>query len=226
MQKTETTTTGRRLEVLTFLRARTNPTGIAEIAEGLDVHVNTVRFHLNHLVKSGQVEQVSAEHRGQGRPPLLFAAVRAMDPTGPRHYRLLAEILVSGLATEGDSRRHALRAGLIWGHQQAEAFKAPENAKASRASKRATAVRGLARVLDDLDFAPEIKQAKGMPVIDLHHCPFLDLAGTRSEIVCPIHLGLMRGILESWDAPVAVQRLDPFVQPDLCTAHLTYQDES
>jgi predicted ArsR family transcriptional regulator len=39
-------------------------------------------------------------------------------------------------------------------------------------------------------------------------------------VVCPVHLGLMRGVLESAGAAVTVDRLDPFVHPDLCVAHL------
>jgi predicted ArsR family transcriptional regulator len=40
-------------------------------------------------------------------------------------------------------------------------------------------------------------------------------------VVCPIHLGLMRGVLESAGASVAVDDLAPFVEPDLCVAHLS-----
>ena len=43
----------------------------------------------------------------------------------------------------------------------------------------------------------------------------------RTAIVCPIHLGFMQGALKTWAAPVTVDRLDAFVEPDLCVAHLT-----
>jgi hypothetical protein len=33
-------------------------------------------------------------------------------------------------------------------------------------------------------------------------------------------LGLMRGALETWEAPVTVERLEAFSEPDLCLAHL------
>jgi len=32
--------------------------GVAELAEALGIHVNTVRFHLDKLAASGQVERV------------------------------------------------------------------------------------------------------------------------------------------------------------------------
>ena len=31
----------------------------------------------------------------------------------------------------------------------------------------------------------------------------------------------MQGALETWAAPVSVDRLDAFVEPDLCLAHVT-----
>jgi hypothetical protein len=31
----------------------------------------------------------------------------------------------------------------------------------------------------------------------------------------------MQGALKTWKAPVAVERRDAFVEPDLCLAHLT-----
>lgn len=55
----------------------------------------------------------------------------------------------------------------------------------------------------------------------LRHCPFLELAETQAGVVCPVHLGIMRGALQTWGAPVTVDRLDAFVEPDLCLAHFT-----
>lgn len=51
-----------------------SPMSIAEIDERLDVHPNTVRFHLESLVGTGQVEQVDGAPAGPGRPLLLFRA--------------------------------------------------------------------------------------------------------------------------------------------------------
>jgi predicted ArsR family transcriptional regulator len=40
-------------------------------------------------------------------------------------------------------------------------------------------------------------------------------------VICALHLGLMRGALARMRAPVSVDRLDPFVEPSLCVAHLS-----
>ena len=41
------------------------------------------------------------------------------------------------------------------------------------------------------------------------------------EVACSIHLGLMYGLLAEVDAPLEVDRLDPFVEPALCVASLS-----
>jgi predicted ArsR family transcriptional regulator len=50
-----------------------------------------------------------------------------------------------------------------------------------------------------------------------------ELAESQKAVVCPVHLGLMRGALETWEAPVTVDRLDAFVEPDPCLVQLTRQ---
>jgi predicted ArsR family transcriptional regulator len=208
-------TTSRRRQVLRALRASPVPMSIVAIADVLGVHPNTVRFHLDNLVGDGQVEQVGPGRKGPGRPPLMFQAVRQMDRGGTRHYRLLAEILTMALAAERDPRAKALAAGRAWGRKldslPADATSADE------------AIDHLIDVLDDLGFAPERRATNGEQQVGLRHCPFLELAENRTSVVCPVHLGVMQGALESWGAPVAVKRLDAFVEPDLCLAHLKLQ---
>ena len=55
---------------------------------------------LDSLVADGRVEQAEHGRKGPGRPALMFAAVRQMDRGGPRHYRLLAQILTEALAAD------------------------------------------------------------------------------------------------------------------------------
>ncbi|OBI44354.1 transcriptional regulator [Mycobacterium kyorinense] len=206
---------GRRRDVLRVLKAATAPMSIAAVADELHVHPNTVRFHLDTLVSEGQVEQVAPGRKGPGRPPLMFRATRQMDRGGPRRYRLLAEILALGFAADRDPSAKALAAGRAWGQRLEPP---PANGKRTRPLGTEESIEHLVDVLDDLGFAPE---RRGKKEVGLRHCPFLELAETRTAVVCPIHLGLMQGALETWQAPVAVDRLDAFAEPDLCTAHLT-----
>lgn len=209
---------GRRLEVLRTLRAEPGPLSINTIAERLGVHPNTVRFHLDRLVENGQVERVEVEHRTAGRPPQLFRPVRRMDLTGPRQYRLLAELLVQSLAAEPDRSTRGLEAGRAWGRGHVAASAA---GPVDDADDPQDAVARLMVLLDEVGFAPESGREQGQRHIALRHCPFLELALARPAVVCPIHLGLMQGAMQAWRSPVTVDRLEPFVEPDLCLAHLS-----
>ena len=203
---------GRRREVLRVLRASLDPMSIVAIADVLGVHPNTVRFHLDSLVGDGQVEHVEPGRKGPGRPALMFQAIRQMDRGGTRHYRLLAEILTSAFAAERDPRAKALAAGRAWGRKL--------ESSPTDATSAEDAIDHLVEVLDDLGFAPERRTANGQPQVGLRHCPFLEVAENRTNVICPVHLGFMQGAMETWGAPVAVERLDEFVKPDLCVAHL------
>ena len=210
---------GRRRAVMRLLRASPDPMSIAGIADELGVHPNTVRFHLDSLVTDGQVEHVEPDRKGPGRPPLMFRAVRQMDRGGTRHYRLLAEILTIAFAAERDPGPKALAAGRAWGRMvDAELHSPPDHAASAE-----EVITRLIDVLDELGFAPERRVVDGEQQVGLRHCPFLELAEDRSSVVCPVHLGLMQGAVETWGAPVSVDRLDSFVEPDLCLAHLTLQ---
>lgn len=214
---------GRRLDVLHVLKAARAPMSIVAIADELGVHPNTIRFHLATLLSEGRVEQLEPDRKGPGRPPMMFRAVRQMDRGGPRRYRLLAEILTNGFAADRNPRAKALAAGRAWGRRLQ-----PPTAGAERSGTigMEESIDHLVGLLDELGFAPERRESGGEKQIGLRHCPFLELAETRSSVVCPIHLGLMQGALETWHAPVAVDQLDAFVEPDLCLAHLTLEGAS
>ena len=199
---------GRRSGVLRVLRAANAPMSIIAIADVLDVHPNTVRFHLDTLVGTGRVEQVAADHKGPGRPAMMFQSTRRMDPGGPRRYRVLAEILAAGLADDEDAEAKAQAAGRAWGRQ----LKPPPQILDAEES-----IEHLVDLLDDFGFAPE---RGGHQQVRLRHCPFLELVETQKAVICPIHLGIMQGALETWEAPVTVDKLEAFVEPDLCLAHL------
>ncbi len=214
---------GRRVAVLSALKAAAGPQSINDLAEKLGVHANTVRFHLTRLVAAGQVEQVISTLGAPGRPAQLFAPTPGMDPYGPRAYRMLAEVLVAGVAEGLDPGRRALNIGRSWGQRQAQSRPRVPDGSPTTSDNSIDQLVGL---LEEIGFAPERDEAEEASSIKLRHCPFLELTHTQSAVVCPLHLGLMQGALQAWGASVQVDRLDPFVEPDLCLAHLSTQGAS
>ncbi len=216
---------GRRELLLDLLRTSPQPRTILSLADELGVHANTVRFHLETLLRAGQVEQLLGDTTGPGRPPVLFRATHRMDPDGPTNYRLLASMLTSHLATGSpDPAAAATELGRAWGPHLLD----PTTTGRARSArmKRGEALIHMTRILSDLGFAPEAPIGPRETTIRLRHCPFLGLvtgADTGigySEVICSLHLGLMQGALASLRGSVTVDRLDPFDEPDLCVAHL------
>lgn len=204
----------RRERILELLRSSAGPRSIASLADEMAVHPNTIRFHLDVLVRDGRVEQRVGDITGPGRPPVLFEAIRGMDPTGPTNYLLLANILTTYLAANAKNPASAaVTLGRSWGPSLVDSHP-------SRALSKSQAVTALTDVLADLGFRPEPPPSRGSTEIRLRHCPFHDLVQKHGDTICALHLGLMQGALESMRGPVIVDQLDPFVEPDLCVAHL------
>lgn len=188
---------------------------IAELAERFGVHLNTVRFHLEALTRSGRVERVDATPTGPGRPPLLFRALEGMDPAGPRSYQLLSAVLATELADGPEGVARLTKAGRAWGARLVDGSE-PTPEPGDR-----QAIEGLVAVLTEVGFAPAPLASSDPDRIDLRHCPFLELATTSPHLTCPVHLGLMQGVLEALGGSVGVERLAPFVEPDRCVASLS-----
>ncbi|WP_225826635.1 helix-turn-helix transcriptional regulator [Streptomyces naphthomycinicus] len=210
----------RRREVLDVLRTARSPLGVAEAAERMGLHPNTVRFHLDALVADGLVERRAEAPSGPGRPRTVYAVRPGMDRGGARDYRLLARMLLSrwAAADPAEARAEARETGRAWGRFLMEPLPPYEPATPERSAAK------LLTLLDGLGFAPspEGGGASGGPPrrIRLRHCPFLELAEERGGLVCSLHLGLMQGALAELGAPLTATGLEPFAEPDSCVAHL------
>lgn len=202
-----------RGRLLAALRATSRPLGLRELAAMVGLHPNTAREHLRLLVDAGLVTCELAPPAGRGRPGLRYSADPAATDVGddPRPYAQLAAALADQLAGAEHPASQAVEAGARWGR-----------AVAAGMPPAATEPDALARILELLEqsgFEPEAPARTGEP-IRLHRCPFGRLAVDRQPVVCGVHLGLMRGALESLGAPLDATGLEPFVEPNLCLAHL------
>ena len=171
-----------------------------EAATGL--HANTVREHLDGLRRRGLVRRLRAEPSGRGRPAWLYEATAG----GGSEYAGLAATLASVIAqTSDEPARAAATAGEEWGHDLARDRGAlhvrPEVAR-----------QHVIRLLDELGFAPEDVADH----VRLTRCPLLDAAHRYPEVVCAVHLGLVRGALEEYGADPTGSQLVPFAERDAC----------
>jgi predicted ArsR family transcriptional regulator len=149
-----------------------------------------------------------------GWPRIGYRAV-ADGPRGRRRYRLLAEMLTSMIAgTMPEPGMAAEEAGRQWGAYLAE--QPPPYQQPSAAE----AIAKLTSIMEDLGFAPQAEAGTdGRSYrMCLRQCPFREVAERHRDVICSLHLGLMRGALDRMRAPVTADRLDPFVEPSLCIA--------
>lgn len=204
-----------RRRVLDELQTENAPLGVATLAERLTLHPNTLRFHLDALIAAGLAERhMQASHRA-GRPAVLYTATAGSPVAGQRSYQLLAEILTKQIATHNaDPAATALAAGRDWGRSLAR------RPSATQPTESAEATRQLTHVLADAGFEPRVINRGPRRRVELHHCPFRELATSHGDIVCSIHLGVMQGLLNELDAPVRAASAEPFVETSLCLVHL------
>lgn len=209
-----------RGRVLAALEDAGEPLAVGDVAELIGLHPNTARFHLDALVELGVAERSSETREEPGRPRSLYRAMPGGARAGQRSYRLLAEILTSYVAAEVQRpAKAAQEAGQVWGHYLAERPAPFHRIDASNATEQ------LVATLDGIGFAPEAVKSGRKRQVLIHHCPFRETAEEHREVVCSIHLGLMQGLLTELDAPISVERLDAFVEPSLCVAHLATRSQ-
>jgi predicted ArsR family transcriptional regulator len=204
-----------RLRLLDALRASERPLDVRELAAACDLHVTTVRFHMDVLTDAGMVTSRTEQSGTRGRPRRLYLpASRAVAAGGSSGYELLSGILAAHWAGDRDERaRRAERAGWAWAGQR-------EPGPAVVAATLAEAAVHVNAVFAELGFDPDLARDGESLEIRLHACPFRAVAATYPEVVCSLHLGLLRRALADVDAPPAAVSLQPFVQPHLCLAQI------
>lgn len=196
----------------------TAPEGLTlrEITAQVGRHANTVRFHLQRLEHDRLVRRALMEPT-VGRPPIRYIGMpRPRSNADRRDYYSLARALASVVATRVP-RDVALEAGRDWAQSF---FDAPQDAQHSQGPGVEESVNAVAAVMNQVGFDPRITGTRANPRLIQQHCPFLELAEEHRDVVCTVHLGLIRGVLEHLHAPLVAERLVPFATPDGCLVEL------
>jgi predicted ArsR family transcriptional regulator len=189
-----------RHTILEALRSAHDGLDTNQLAEGLDLHPNTIRWHLGVLTDAGLVQATPERRHGRGRPSIVHRLTGEGIARGRDEYRLLATMLTDVVAADGNGEARAYEAGLRWGRhlQQAE----PDAS--------------IGDLLDREGFAAEQHGDQ----IEMRRCPFYALAEGSPQVICTLHHGIIDGALDEGGSEQAVERLDPFVAPGLCIARL------
>jgi predicted ArsR family transcriptional regulator len=206
---------GPRGTVLERLQRSTGPRSVAALAEELGVHPNTAREHLDALVEQGLATRERFPAAGRGRPAWGYSADADRLEPDPRvrDYAGLATALAGHLTRQArDPAAEGLAAGREWGASLVESH--PDLRRPDDASARHRVV----ALLDELGFAPEADVAA--TTVALRRCPLLDAARKYPEVVCQVHLGIVRGALDRLGGDPEPTALLPFAEPGACRLHL------
>jgi predicted ArsR family transcriptional regulator len=197
-----------RLAILRVLEAAETPLDVHTLAEQIGLHVNTVRWHLGILAEAALVTEERESSGARGRPRHGYRIAPGALDDRPGGFRLLADVLAEVLARGGDAAT-------------IEAVARERGQMLAAAGPTSTsAIAAVTSLLAQFGFQPRLRRTRQGRRIDMRPCPFGDTAVAYSGVVCPLHLGLIRGVLAELGGDVDATALEPFVKPDLCVAHL------
>jgi predicted ArsR family transcriptional regulator len=205
-----------RARILAVLHEVEAPLDVRALADRVGLHPNTVRSHLGVLAEVGLVSARAEQRTRPGRPRIVYEpASELAGPAEAGEYRLLAQVLASCLAgSEPDAGARAEHAGRTWGRYLVQRPAPLTRLSATEAISR------VVRLLEELGFQPKLEPDEDGYRVLMRRCPFAEVASAYEQVVCQVHLGLVRGALEEVGVSVAADWLKPHLEPHLCVAHL------
>jgi predicted ArsR family transcriptional regulator len=205
-------TVRRRLYFL--VASRTGEVTREEAARALGISRPAATFHLEKLVEEGLLEadyrRVSGRRGpGAGRPARVYRGpareIRVQIPA--RDYELMARLLLEGL---GEKEMGTPKGALETAREFGTSIGSQARGRAGKRPNSDRLVRTLTRVLRDRGFEPQ----SGDVELRLGNCPFHALSRDYRDVVCPMNLSMMKGVLEGLRARNVEAVLDP--QPGMC----------
>lgn len=179
-------TRARLMELLAELK---RPAPTDELAERLALHPNGVRAHLERLQAAGLVERRRSANR-RGRPRDEWTIAPDASPAGepPEANRELVRWLVRAIPPTASRLRDVESVGREIGRDIAP-------------SGGASTADSLRDAFAALGFRPEIEQVDDGRAFacKLGNCPYRDAARENQPVVCALHRGMTRGMLDVID---------------------------
>lgn len=208
----------RRDRVLELLEAASAPVSVANIAEALEIHPNTARFHLESLVELGQARRIDEVRETRGRPRATYQPVRP-PPSEAENYRLLARMLAAWVA---GNTLVPEEAGIAAGRALGADLAADLIRRGAVDREQATG--HLVEAMAALGFEPTLRQVGQQTELSMHRCPYGALADEHREVICPAHLGIAQGFLDELGSSVEATSIEPRVTGDRCLTRLVHRD--
>ena len=186
------------------------PAGTNELARHLALHPNGVRMHLERLEEAGLVLRES-ERQARGRPRDTWAISPDAQPGGdpPTAYSDLGRWLVRAIASGGVRVRDVEATGRQIGRELA-----PKGTGVPPEER-------IYGVLVAMGFQPRRRlDPAGKLTYCLDNCPYRSAVRERQAVVCGLHRGITRGLLDEIDPKTKLSAFVP-KDPDAAGCEIT-----
>jgi predicted ArsR family transcriptional regulator len=188
-----------RARLFALLTELKRPAGTDELAARLGLHRSGVRVHLERLQAAGLLERQRAP-QARGRPQDAWSISPGAEPGGqrPHAYADLASWLASAIPSQTDRLLEVETAGRRLG--RALAADAPQFPLRQRVQVTFAA----------LGFQPRPASPQGEAIcFELGNCPYRAAVRANQPVVCMLHRGLTRGLLDSFQPQASLRAFVP-----------------
>lgn len=171
-----------RRKVLDLLKT-TDAVDAQHVADTLQIHITTARFHLTTLEEQGAIRRGNAAKAGRaGRPRLTYELVRRLD------YAEIVSLFAAHLGgTAQEREQRALRIGADLAHRVRLARRRPE----------ATIAEMVLATLNELGFqVRSVLNSFGEVTVQICTCPLAEVAASAPEVVRGIQQGLIQEVID------------------------------
>lgn len=174
-----------RARLFATLSELRRPASTEELAALLELHPNGIRLHLERLSDAGLLARRQSRHR-RGRPRDMWAVAPGAYPGGdpPSAYADLGRWLARVIQPKKTTLRTVEASGREIGNELA-----PTDDRVAEEKMHGALV--------SLGFQPrrEIEPAGGL-TYRLCNCPYRDAVRENRDVVCTLHRGITRGLLD------------------------------
>lgn len=190
-----------RQRVADLLRAADNPLDARQIAEALQIHVTTARFHLSTLEGQGVIRRAGASSAAGrvGRPRLTYEIAPRLD------YADIVALFATHLGGSPEEREErALRIGADLAHR----------VRVARRRGETTLADLVVATLAELGFqVRSVLSSFGEVSVEICTCPLAEVAVASPEVVRGIQQGMIQEVIDL-NAEVVGGRYTATVRPD------------